>query len=87
MAVRNLKHVKLQPKRRESSGGYKIVPWLNVSGLWLEELGFKAGDMVRILTREKLLIIELVEEQALLEQEQNRKDLAIIKFQLKNMIK
>ena len=26
----------------------KSVPMLRVSGLWLEELGFKTGDFVRI---------------------------------------
>ena len=34
------KQIKLQPKHREQSGGQKIVPCLNVSGVWLEELGW-----------------------------------------------
>ncbi|RUT67721.1 type I addiction module toxin, SymE family [Flavobacterium cupreum] len=63
MAVRNPKQVKLQPKHRVLTYGYKTVPWLSVSGIWLEELGFKAGDTVRILTSEKQLIIELIENQ------------------------
>ncbi|MEP7094752.1 MAG: SymE family type I addiction module toxin [Flavobacterium sp.] len=61
MAVRNPKQIKLQPKHRELSRGHKIVPWLSVSGVWLEELGFKVGDTVNIIIREKLLIIEPVE--------------------------
>jgi len=61
--------VKLQPKHLELSGGQKKVPWLNVSGVWLEGLGFKAGDTVSITTREKLLIIELLEGEAKAEQE------------------
>lgn len=58
------KQIRLQPKHRELSGGQKIVPWLNVSGVWLEDLGFKVGDLVSITTREKLLIIEPIEGEA-----------------------
>lgn len=61
MAEYKSRQVKLQPKHRELAGGGKNVPWLNVSGVWLEELGFKVGDVVRISAREKLLIIELAE--------------------------
>lgn len=61
MATISNRKIKLQPRYRESSGGMQIVPWLTVSGVWLEELGFKAGDTVRITTREKLLIIEPLE--------------------------
>lgn len=63
MVVRNPRAVKLQPKHRILTYGYRTVPWLSVSGIWLEELGFKAGDTVRILTGEKQLIIELIEDQ------------------------
>lgn len=49
--------------RSENSTG------LNVSGAWLEELGFKVGDIVSITTREKLLIIEPLEGEAKTEQE------------------
>jgi hypothetical protein len=63
MAIRNPKEIKLQPKHRALTYGSKKVPWLSVSGVWLEELGFKAGDTVRILTSEKQLIIELIEDQ------------------------
>ncbi|MEA9414158.1 SymE family type I addiction module toxin [Flavobacterium sp. PL02] len=61
MAKGNSKQVKLQPKHRELSRGYKIVPWLSVSGVWLEKLGFKVGDTVNIIIREKLLVIEHIE--------------------------
>jgi hypothetical protein len=63
------KKIKLQPKHRGLSDGQKIVPWLNVSGVWLEDLGFKVGEFVKITTREKLLIIEPLEGQAQAEQE------------------
>lgn len=61
MAEHKSRQVKLQPKHRSLNGGNKNVPWLNVSGVWLEELGFKVGDVVRISTRDKLLIIEPAE--------------------------
>lgn len=61
MAKTGNKQIKLQPRYRDSSGGLQIVPWLTVSGVWLQELGFEAGGMVRIITREKLLIIEPLE--------------------------
>ena len=35
----------------------KSVPILRVSGLWLEELGFKTGDFVRIKCEDGQLII------------------------------
>ena len=40
----------------------KSVPMLRVSGLWLEELGFKTGDFVRIKCENGQLIISLNEE-------------------------
>ena len=42
----------------------KSVPMLRVSRLWLEELGFKAGDFVRIKCEDGQLIISLNEEKA-----------------------
>jgi toxic protein SymE len=84
MATRNTKQIKLQPKHREQSGGQKIVPWLNVSGVWLEELGFKVGDTVSITTREKLLIIEPLEGKAKAENEY-RTALSEVKQTLKKL--
>lgn len=34
------------------------VPWLNVSGLWLERAGFKTGDQVEITIDNNQLIIK-----------------------------
>ena len=52
------KKVKLQPKHRQLAYSTKIVPELKISGVWLEEIGFKAGDTVNITVREELLIIQ-----------------------------
>lgn len=64
MQNKRIRQVKLHSKYRPSksklwmnSNGHE-VPWLNVSGNWLAELGFNIGDMVRITAREQLLIIE-----------------------------
>lgn len=72
MAENTTKQVKLHARTRPCQSrvnGNKDVPWLNVSGVWLEELGFNIGDTVRITTREKLLIIEPLEGEAKAEQE------------------
>lgn len=53
------KKVKLQPKHRALAwGSYKIVPWLTVSGVWLEQNGFKAGETVSITIEKNQLIIK-----------------------------
>lgn len=62
MASKQTRQVKLQPEYRKQAYRDKIVPSLRLSGVWLEENGFKVGDTVRITTREKLLVIELLEE-------------------------
>jgi hypothetical protein len=52
------KRIKLQPKLRQLADCTKIVPELKISGVWLEEIGFKAGATVHITVKEKQLIIE-----------------------------
>lgn len=42
----------------------KSVPMLRISGLWLEELGLKTGDFVRIKCEDGQLIISLNEGKA-----------------------
>jgi toxic protein SymE len=55
--------VKLHSKYRALTRSWnyspgKTVPWLNVSGLWLEHAGFNIGDAVEITVEEKTLIIK-----------------------------
>jgi toxic protein SymE len=53
------KQIKLQPKHRALSwGNYKVVPWLTISGVWLEQNGFKIGGTVIITIEENQLIIK-----------------------------
>ena len=44
MAFKRHKQIKLQEKYRALSYGRRLVPQLNISGVWLEEIGFKAGE-------------------------------------------
>jgi len=64
MKSKTIRQVKMHAKYRPSgsrlwmSNNSREVPWLNISGNWLAELGFNIGDRVRIIAREQLLIIE-----------------------------
>lgn len=48
---------KYQQRVKHWNGG-RDFPWLNVSGAWLEEAGFKVGDQVEITVEDNLLIIK-----------------------------
>ncbi len=53
--------IKLHGKYRSLQTGWqrgKEVPWLNVSGVWLEAAGFKVGDPVEITVENKTLTIK-----------------------------
>ncbi|MBE7169523.1 MAG: type I addiction module toxin, SymE family [Williamsia sp.] len=55
------KKVKLHAKYRALRNSWpagKEVPWLNVSGIWLEAAGFKKGDQVEITIEQNTLIIK-----------------------------
>lgn len=55
------RQVKLQGKYRPLINHYnggRQIPWLNVSGVWLEEAGFKTGDRVEIRIEQQQLIIK-----------------------------
>ncbi len=59
MAEKNTKKIKLHPKHRALSwGNYKIVPWLTISGIWLEQAGFVIGAYVEITIEQNQLIIK-----------------------------
>ncbi|RXK81267.1 SymE family type I addiction module toxin [Filimonas effusa] len=36
---------------------YKNVPWINLSGVWLQNAGFNTGDTISISIEENCLII------------------------------
>jgi toxic protein SymE len=62
MNTKKTRQVKLHSKYRDLATGrwpsYRQVPWLNVSGVWLERAGFKAGDQVEITVAENQLVIK-----------------------------
>jgi antitoxin component of MazEF toxin-antitoxin module len=48
---------------------HREVPELRLSGVWVEQLGFKVGQTVNVIVRDRLLIIEPLEGEAKEEQE------------------
>lgn len=58
MSSPQVKEVKLQPKIRALAYSQKLVPELTISGVWLEEQGFHAGQLVEITIRHQELVIK-----------------------------
>jgi hypothetical protein len=55
------KKVKIQGlfrPRVKTLTGYKKVPWLTLTGSWLEKIGFNIGSVVEIISSENQLIIK-----------------------------
>lgn len=66
---KNIRQIKLHSKSRFRQRGWtkaqselQVVPWLNVSSLWLDEAGFHAGNEVEIRISKNQLIIKKVPE-------------------------
>jgi hypothetical protein len=51
------KHIRLQPSAQYGKPNGN-VPLLRLSGKWLQEYGFHAGEMVNVTVREELLVIQ-----------------------------
>lgn len=47
-------HYKAVPRLHD----YKMVPWVNLSGCWLEEAGFEIGDAIAIIVDKNKLVIK-----------------------------
>jgi len=61
MTKQTTRRVKLHSKYRPLQTGCrsgKDVPWLNISGVWLERAGFRAGDQVEIFIENNILTIK-----------------------------
>ena len=61
MKMTSTKIVKLQSRLRVSRkhfSGYKTVPRLTLSGVWLKDNGFNVGDSVEISISNRQLIIK-----------------------------
>ena len=61
MSNKQRRVIKLHSKYRQAAGhgtnGAKILPWLNVHGVWLEQAGFKTGHQVEIIVANNQLVI------------------------------
>ncbi|MDD2794012.1 MAG: SymE family type I addiction module toxin [Sediminibacterium sp.] len=63
MVQKHIRRAKLHCKHRALKSGYgesryRILPWLNICGLWLEEAGFNIGDGVEIKVEHNTLTIK-----------------------------
>jgi hypothetical protein len=52
------KKLKIQPKYRQLAYSEKFVPELRLSGVWLEQSGFKIGAQVYITIKDQELVIK-----------------------------
>jgi len=59
MGKQTSRQLKIYGLNRSSDN--KEVPQLRISGVWIEQLGFKVGNKVNVTTRDRLLIIEPLE--------------------------
>jgi toxic protein SymE len=83
MAKQASKRLKIYSLNRSSDN--KEVPQLKISGVWIEQLGFKIGGTVNVTTRDRLLIIEPVETQK--PEEDYKAALQEVKNTLKKLVK
>lgn len=54
------KTIKIQYRNRVSRsnyGRYTAVPWINLSGLWLEQQGFSIGSVLDVELEENRIIL------------------------------
>lgn len=56
--VNNVRFIKLQGKAHPRDyHHYKILPWLNISSVWLQEAGFNIGDQLEVSVGQGQLVI------------------------------
>jgi hypothetical protein len=51
---------------RESSGYHRrktIVPFIRMSGLWLQQLGFDRGDRIEVTAERERLVLTVVRDE------------------------
>lgn len=61
MATKQTRLIKLHGKYqtvKDHWNGGRDVPWLNISGLWLEQAGFKVGDQIEVTVGRRVLKIK-----------------------------
>ena len=58
-----MKKIKIQPKHRRRTYDEIWIPEIKMEGKWLEKLGFKQGEHVKVELKRKKLIITLIEDE------------------------
>ena len=61
MTAKEERYLRVCSKHRPTD--YKAVPELRLTGYWFKELGFDIGERVKLTIREKLIIIQPIQEQ------------------------
>ncbi|MGN6491952.1 MAG: SymE family type I addiction module toxin [Agriterribacter sp.] len=56
--VNKLRLIKVGAKAHPRDRGYKYLPWLNLSGVWLVQAGFAIGDQLEITVNDGYLTIK-----------------------------
>ncbi|HVI46354.1 MAG TPA: SymE family type I addiction module toxin [Chitinophaga sp.] len=56
------KTAKIHKKGVPQTYGWKTVPWLNLSGVWLEKAGFDIGDSIAIEVAPNKIMITVAEK-------------------------
>lgn len=59
--IQYLKDVKVQYLIRENVYSRKKVPKILICGNWLESLGFRPGDKIRISSHQKKMVIKKID--------------------------
>lgn len=55
------RQVKLHPKYSPRiATNDKIVPWLTLSGLWLEKAGFNIGDVMAVTVKDDRIVVKRI---------------------------
>lgn len=57
-----IRSLKIQPTINSNRWSETKVPVITLRGLWLEKLGFTSQQRVKIITLDKMLIIQLDED-------------------------
>ncbi|TWF39567.1 type I toxin-antitoxin system toxin SymE [Chitinophaga polysaccharea] len=56
------KTARIHARGGERADGRKTVPWLNLSGIWLEKAGFDIGDGISISVAPNSITITVTEK-------------------------
>lgn len=58
-----MKKIKIKPKHRKRTYDEICIPEIKMEGKWLEKLGFKQGEHIKVEWKRKKLIITPIESE------------------------